>query len=58
MLDNGSISSDMMLLFDEIYIQRSEEYIGDASNGVDDQGQLYMGVMLHDNRNQIKMFHM
>ena len=44
LLDNGSNSSDVMLLFNEIYIQRSEEYVGGLSYEADEQGQLHKGV--------------
>ena len=45
LLDNGSISSDVMFLYVEIYIQRSKEYVGGVSYGADEQGQLYKGVV-------------
>ena len=45
LLRSGSISTDVMLLFDEIYVQKSEEYVGGASYGADEQGQLYKGVV-------------
>ena len=43
--ENGKISSDVILIFDEIYIQRCEEYSGGASFGVDENNILYNGVV-------------
>ena len=43
--ENGKISPDVILIFDEIYIQRCEEYSGGASFGVDENGILYNGVV-------------
>ena len=43
--ENGKISFDVILIFDEIYIQRCEEYSGGASLCVDENGSLYNGVV-------------
>ena len=45
LLDSGSISSDVLILFNEIYIQRNEEYVGGVSYGANEQGQLHKGVV-------------
>ena len=45
MLENGSISQDVMLLHDEIYVQKNEEYVGGMSYGTDANGQLCKGVV-------------
>ena len=42
---NGCISSDVVLLFDEIYLQKSEEYFGGKSYGADEYGNLYKGMV-------------
>ena len=44
-LENGSVSQDVMLLHDEIYVQKSEEYVGGVSYVTDASGLLYKGVV-------------
>lgn len=43
--ENGNISEDIVLLFDEIHLQKSEEYVGGDSVGADKSGSLYKGVV-------------
>ena len=43
--ENGSISDDIIVMFDEIYIQKSEEYQGGESFGADEDGGLYKGML-------------
>ena len=43
--ENESISKDIILMFDEIHIQQTEEYVGGESFGCDEEGQLYKGVV-------------
>ena len=43
--ENGSISEDVILLFDEMYLQKCEEYAGGETIGADENGQLYKGVV-------------
>ena len=40
LVENGSVSQDVMVLHDEIYFQKSEEYVGGMSYGSDANGQL------------------
>ena len=44
-MKNGCICKDVLLLFDEIYIQKSEEYVAGESFGATEDGQLYKGVV-------------
>lgn len=43
--DNGAISEDVILMFDEIYLQKCEEYSGGETIGADEMGELYKGLM-------------
>ena len=43
--ENGSISEDVISLFDEMYLQKSEEYVGGETVGTDEDGELYKGVL-------------
>jgi len=43
--ENGNISEDVILLFDEIHLQKCEEYVGGATIGADGNGDLYKGVV-------------
>ena len=43
--ENGSISEDVLLLFDEMYLQKCEEYVGGGTVGTDEDGELYKGVV-------------
>ena len=45
LLINGNISSDVMLLFDEMYLVKCEEYVGGKSYGVDPDGNLFRGLV-------------
>lgn len=45
LLENGSISSDVVLIFDEMYLQKCEEYVGGESYGADEEGNLYKGLV-------------
>ena len=42
---NNSISSNVILIFDEIYLQKCKEYIGGQTFGEDKDGNLYKGMM-------------
>ena len=44
-LDNGSISQDVVLLFDEMYLQKCNEYSGGETIGVSGDGKLYKSVV-------------
>ena len=45
LLDSNSISKDVVLMFDEIYLQKREEYAGGELVGADTDGNLYKGIM-------------
>ena len=41
---NNCISSDVILIFDEVYLQKCEEYFGGESYGTDETGKLHKGM--------------
>ena len=43
----GKISNEIFLMkiFDEMYLQKSEEYLGREIIGCDDEGELYKGIV-------------
>ena len=41
---NDCMSSDVILLFDEVRLQKCEEYFGGESLGTDETGNLYKGM--------------
>ena len=43
--ESGCISEDVILLFDEMYLQKSEEYSGGKTTGTNEDGELYKGVV-------------
>ena len=43
--ENGNISGDVILLFDEMYLQKCEEYVGGKTVGTDEDGKLYKEVV-------------
>ena len=43
--EKGKISSDIILIFDEIYLQKCEEFSGGESFGADESGCLYKGMV-------------
>ena len=43
--ENNIMSDDVILLFDEIYLQKCEEYVGGATYGVNENGDLYKGMV-------------
>ena len=43
--DNGSISDDVILIVDEMFLQKCEEYIAGESYGADEQGELCKGMV-------------
>ena len=45
MLESGTISSDCVLLLDEIYLQEGVQYHGCSLIGIDEEGELYTGVV-------------
>ena len=42
---DGKISEDICLLFDEMYLQKCEEYFGDELIGSDENGELYKEIV-------------
>ena len=46
MLHNEQISSDCVLLIDEMYLQKGVEYHGGSLVGADRDGELYTGIMV------------
>ena len=42
---DGKISEDICLLFDEMYLQKCEEYTGDELTGSDENGELYKDIV-------------
>ena len=45
MLDSNSISKDIILMFDEMSLQKREEYAEGELTGADPDGNLYKGIM-------------
>ena len=45
MVDSNSISKDNILMFDEMYIQKWEEYAGGELTGADPYDNPYKGIM-------------
>ena len=45
LLDFNSISKDVVLMFDEMYLQKREEYAGGELVGADTDGNLYKGIV-------------
>ena len=43
--DEGKISSDTCLIFDEMYLQKCEEYTGGQLIGAAINGELYKGIV-------------
>ena len=43
--ENGSISKDVILIFDEMYLQKSEELAGGELVGSDKDGELYKVIV-------------
>ena len=41
----GKISSDVILIFDEMYLEKCEEYTGGKTIGANEENQLYKGVV-------------
>ena len=46
LLNQGSIDKDVVLLLDEIYIQKEAQYVGGEYIGADGDGNLFKGVMV------------
>ena len=42
---NNCISSNVILIFDEVYLQKCEEYFGGESFGTDETGKLHKGMI-------------
>ena len=42
---DGKISEDICLLFDEMYLQKCEEYFGGEQIGYYENGELYRGIV-------------
>ena len=45
LLDSKSISKDVILMFDEMYLHKREEYAGGKLVGADADGNLYEGIV-------------
>ena len=43
--DEGKMNSDCVLILDEMYLQKSSEYHGGKSVGLDEDGRFYKGVL-------------
>ena len=43
--DSGCISEDVILMFDEMFLDKCEEYAGGDMYGADEDGELYKGFM-------------
>ena len=43
--NDGKSSDDICLLFDEMYLQKCEEYFGGDMMGSNDAGELYKGLV-------------
>ena len=43
--ENGSISKDVILMFDEMLLQKCEEYFAGDVFGADEEGELYKGIV-------------
>ena len=43
--ENGNISEDVILMLDEMFLEKCEEYSGGKSCGVNEDGELYKGIM-------------
>ena len=43
--ESGSISTDVIVIFDEIYLQKCEEYFGGGTFGVDENGEMFKGML-------------
>ena len=43
--ESGKISEDVILMFDEMFLQKCEEYSGGETYGADEDGNLYKGVL-------------
>ena len=41
----GKISEDVCMIFDEMYLLKSQEYFGGETIGCDDEGELYTGIV-------------
>ena len=43
--ENGNISNDVILMFDEMFLQKTEEYFAGESIGADENGELFKGIV-------------
>ena len=43
--ENGSISEDVILMFDEMFLQKCEEYFAGDVLGADENGELFKGIV-------------
>ena len=43
--ENGNISEDVIVMFNEMYLQNWEEYCGGETLGTDENGQLYKEIV-------------
>lgn len=45
LLENGSISKDIIILFDEMYLQKCVEYCGGEIIGLSENDELYKSIV-------------
>ena len=45
LIESGSISTEVIVIFDEIYLQKCEKYFGGETFGVDEIGEIFKGMV-------------
>lgn len=45
LLSKGPLSEDIILMFDEMYLQKSEDYVGGELYGSNEKGELFSGIV-------------
>ena len=43
--ESGTISTEAIVIFDEIYLQKCEEYFGGETFDVDERGEIFKGML-------------
>ena len=46
LMENGEMSSDIVLIFDEMYLQKEEQYNNGSLIGCDENGDFYKGIVV------------
>ena len=46
LLEKGEISRDIIIMFDEMYLQKCTQYHGGTYEGANEEGELYKGVVV------------